>query len=1028
MKKTLLILLVVPILFLGKAYAQLELKTIHPKIISKTKFVAFKEYSKVDTEVYDSLIKISNDDILSYVDLNGNYIYGAESKLRYGGAGYNHTRGIFSEGAAMVSRDKKQNTILYTNKKYLDLPDTYSKVSGFCDGIAMAEKATGYKKACCYINNKGEEVLPALSIVFSYFMDPFTVAPLSEGMRAFLDPETKTWGYADSEGKIIIKPQFTETLPFSEGLAAVAIKENYSNKWGFIDKEGKMVIPATYQYYPSSFSEGLAVVRISYNNMAYIDKTGKVVSQEYYECNNFKDGYAFVNIGFCKTQVIDRNFNVVKVFDDKDAFEIPRNDVNNIFGLTFYEGLAAIKPFNSGGMIINSKGDIIYRGKDQDIIFNNFYDGNHAIITFNIGNLWCTGVMNKAGEIILAFFPEGTTLTPKGVPATGDRVVETDLVSQIISPVIEIPTLPTAGIGYIPRRKKGGSAPVANKYNLTLAVNPSEAGSVTGDGTYVEGEQVNIRTTDTYSNKYKYYFSNWQHVDGKEISTLNIYTFRMPSNDLQITAVYKENKKFKLTLESSNHEYGNISGGGEYYKNEPFNISASAKEGYKFAGWYKNNALYSKSIDISKKPMPEQDLHLVAKFVENKEEVWYPSVLLTSNHPDAVLSGGGKYKEGEEFTISSTIPDGYEFVGWYVGSIGPIKPITLTRKMYNLSRSYTAIFKRKNGGTEDLIPYVLEPKNWNEIIFVGPPPYEPIIDKPLPENLPLPTNNREKPNVYSFVGDYEITLSSQSVAHFANNAAPIKIPGTMYMELHTNYDMQTMYTGDVLGVLYFDFEPIPVPNDLLNNKKYMEYNSGFCDSIISIYFTPFYIYRITDKYIYTMGEGFAGADRKETRFNRLGAIYRFEYKIVDRAIVLGKYEIYDNTIIRVNADGSLKKPSDPGVGIPKNKYEWINPGYEANPDDTYKSELDKENRYNGCKLYYTKDRMVIPWIARPEMLKLFDKSLTKSEYWEDMKKSGVNTWTDFILMLYNNQYEPLYNDLRRYNQPNIITNVPLPTF
>jgi WG containing repeat len=92
-------------------------------------------------------------------------------------------------------------------------------------------------------------------------------------------------GYIDKTGTPVIKPQFDWASNFSEGLAAVGIKENDVTKWGYIDKTGTWVIEPQYDS-AGFFSEGLAPVGVSETHdpgsvtddrWSYIDETGKVV-------------------------------------------------------------------------------------------------------------------------------------------------------------------------------------------------------------------------------------------------------------------------------------------------------------------------------------------------------------------------------------------------------------------------------------------------------------------------------------------------------------------------------------------------------------------------------------------------------------------------------------------------------------------------------------------------------------------------------------------------------------------------------
>lgn len=992
---------------------------VQPRITNQTIFVTVKEYAEVDPKISDGVIKISNSGTLSYVDLNGKYLFGENAKLRPGGAGFDYSRGQFSGGTAMVMRDASPNSIIFVDQKYLDLPTTYQKVSGFCEGIAMAEKPSGTSKACCYINSFGQEVFPSLSFSYTYFSENFAVSPLREGMRAFLDPNSKLWGFADANGKIVIKAQFSKVLPFSEGLAAVAITENWSEKWGFVDKQGQMKIPATFKKFPSSFSNGFAVVQTESGKMAYIDPTGKIVSPEFYQCNVFCDGYAFVNTEYCKTAVIDKNFNIVKTLGDNESFEIRGDNATSILEMPLFSSMLAVKPCNGAGIIFNAKGDILFQGADYSARFNNFYNGTLALTTLRIGKTNYSGFMNQKGEMQIVFIPEGTTLSPPDVP-------------QTITAKLDVPQAPTAGKGTLSKSgNQGGSdavAPVTKEYQLTLAVQPAEAGTATTAGAYLEGTKIMLSAKGTFPNKYKYSFEHWTDETGKVVSTQASFYFTMLSANTKLTAVFKEHSQHRLTLENANPEYGSTSGGGNFFTKEPFTIKAQAGEQRKFDGWYNGTSRYSTQATHSQ-PMPDADLHLVAKFLEKAPGMDYePAVFLytnvSPNDPKTgdfsipQLEGGGMYKTGTKVTISAPAEFGGKvFEGWYKltnrAEAAPVLTLKDKKRTFELTMPETSIafyayYVDKSGnapvsgntgtagssGTGGTTGTGVQPDT-----------------KPNSQGPLAPNRITDKTcKTYRFAGDYEFTLSAQSLAGIALSAAPVKIPATAYMEIHSCSDLSTLYTGDVMGAIFFDVDPIKIPNDFKTSTKFMEYAETL-GGYVPAYFSPLYIYRITDQHIYAMGEGFAGADRKLSNFRSIGRIYRFEYSTtVENAIVLGKYQVYRHSVIRIE-------------GLPMNKYEWVNPGLAESADRDYTAEPEKENRYKNCTFFPTDNAINIPWIAKPDVLKIFDASLKHPKSVD----VGVDTWYDFMMML-NVEYEKLYKDLQKYEQPNTTTNTPLPTF
>jgi hypothetical protein len=63
------------------------------------------------------------------------------------------------------------------------------------------------------------------------------------------------WGFINTTGKFIVKPQFSYVYMFSEGLAAIKL----NNKWGYIFQTGETVIKPQFDNI-GPFSDGLARV------------------------------------------------------------------------------------------------------------------------------------------------------------------------------------------------------------------------------------------------------------------------------------------------------------------------------------------------------------------------------------------------------------------------------------------------------------------------------------------------------------------------------------------------------------------------------------------------------------------------------------------------------------------------------------------------------------------------------------------------------------------------------------------------
>ena len=69
--------------------------------------------------------------------------------------------------------------------------------------------------------------------------------------------------------------------------------EDISGKWGYIDGTGKQVIPAQFDL-ANSFSQGLAAVKVK-DKCGYVNKIGKVVVHlQFSSCEDFAEGLAAV--------------------------------------------------------------------------------------------------------------------------------------------------------------------------------------------------------------------------------------------------------------------------------------------------------------------------------------------------------------------------------------------------------------------------------------------------------------------------------------------------------------------------------------------------------------------------------------------------------------------------------------------------------------------------------------------------------------------------------------------------------------
>ncbi len=303
---------------------------LQPHFTEASKKIVIPKDGAVSPEIHEGMIALHKYPQQMFVNVEtGEYVFGTDFVFTRGN---DANSPYFSGGAMMAWRTKEGEYstvpfIIYPDGKYRDFPtgtknsagmsNDVMAASSFVEGYALVRRGSYMSSTLSFIDKNGKNVFPALNSKYAGTMGDMTVYPVRENRRVYYNAELKKYGYADANGAIIIKPQFDKALNFSEGLAAVMIKENYVEKWGFIDLTGKLVIPATYKLRPGRFSEGVAAVRIgeseSSYEMAYIDKTGKrVMENKPWNLNEFHNGYAWVGTGCDKLFVMDKEYNEVR--------------------------------------------------------------------------------------------------------------------------------------------------------------------------------------------------------------------------------------------------------------------------------------------------------------------------------------------------------------------------------------------------------------------------------------------------------------------------------------------------------------------------------------------------------------------------------------------------------------------------------------------------------------------------------------------------------------------------------------------
>ncbi|MBN1629553.1 MAG: WG repeat-containing protein [Thermoleophilia bacterium] len=218
----------------------------------------------------------------------------------------------FSEGLCLVSLDGEANGYIdKTGAVVIDSDPAYGYVADFHEGLAAVQKVDD-PAAFGYIDTNGAWVMGVPS-----GLAPGSQGGFSEGLAVVYNLESVVsedrCGFIDRTGAVVIEPQFSWALEFSEGLAAVAVGENEAEKWGFIDQTGAWVIEPQFSS-ALEFSEGLAAVAVGENEAqrwGFVDRTGAwVIEPQYESACSFTGGIAFVGDSWWPTY-IDKTGKVI---------------------------------------------------------------------------------------------------------------------------------------------------------------------------------------------------------------------------------------------------------------------------------------------------------------------------------------------------------------------------------------------------------------------------------------------------------------------------------------------------------------------------------------------------------------------------------------------------------------------------------------------------------------------------------------------------------------------------------------------
>lgn len=196
----------------------------------------------------------------------------------------------------------------------------------------------------------------------------------------------------------------------------------------------------------------------------------------------------------------------------------------------------------------------------------------------------------------------------------------------------------------------GGGTP---RYTISVLANPIDGGTVTGGGTFEQGQSCTVSAVANNG----YTFVNWT-LNDNVVSSNASYTFTVTGNR-NLVANFTTNPTYAVTVLANPTDGGLVTGGGNYEQGQSCTVSAVANSGYTFVNWTLNDNVVSSSTSYTF--TVADNCNLVAHFSANPT---YTVTVSANPNNGGIVAGGGNYEQGQSCTVSAIANEGHVFANW----------------------------------------------------------------------------------------------------------------------------------------------------------------------------------------------------------------------------------------------------------------------------------------------------------------------------------------------------------------------------
>ncbi len=188
-------------------------------------------------------------------------------------------------------------------------------------------------------------------------------------------------------------------------------------------------------------------------------------------------------------------------------------------------------------------------------------------------------------------------------------------------------------------------------YTITVSANPANGGTVTGGGSYQQGQSCTVHATANTG----YTFTNWTE-NGTVVSTQANYTFTVNGN--RTLVAHFTQQQYTITVSANPTNGGTATGGGTFNHGASCTLTATPATGFSFVRWTKNGT------QVSTNPTYTFTVTESAVYVAQFQVQLFQVTTNCNPTEGGTASGSGLYAYGQSCTVNATPNRGYDFVNW----------------------------------------------------------------------------------------------------------------------------------------------------------------------------------------------------------------------------------------------------------------------------------------------------------------------------------------------------------------------------